>query len=325
MKTLFSLLLACTFILVAKAVNAQDAHVSQFYANPVYLNPSLAGMSGLYRAGAGFRSQGKGEQHAITSLLILDAPLGANSGWGLHFSNDIRMAGILNTTSFGTSLAHRVDLSPTSKLAMGLQVGLYQKELDWSGLVFEDQLDERDGIVGGTDERFGRDKVVKADVTVGMAYSSEVLFGGIKISHINRPTENFAMESTSELPIKTTLHGGAILPVGNQYRNPAIVSPNVIYEKQGTFEYLHLGFYYGNEVWTAGMWYRLNDAVIASLGMNLSENFRVGYSYDMAVNDYNVGNNAHEVSVNYQFDLPKNFKVKNRYKGKCPNFQKYLF
>ena len=181
------------------------------------------------------------------------------------------------------------------------------------------------GIVNQTNETFGRNRITNGDISVGMVYYSPDLFAGATISHVNRPLENFNTESDIRLPIRYTLHAGGFLRMGNYRRNEHVLSPNVIFERQGEFSYWHLGMYYGTEVWTAGAWYRWGDAVVMSLGVNISR-FRLGYSYDMPVAAYKANSaSAHELSVAWQFQLISNKKIKNRYKGKCPSFQRYLF
>ncbi len=325
MKKFYALLSATILSLLTVSAVAQDAHFSQFYSSPVYLNPSLVGMSGQYRAVLAHREQGAQSQGFSTSLFSFDAPLGNNSGWGVQMINDNQMGGVLNSTSYAATLGHRIDVSKDAQIGLGVQVGFYQKSLNWGRLTFEDQIDQRNGVVTNTQETFGNNNITQPDVNIGAVYSSTNFFGGVKLSHINNPRENFAMDSETVIPLKTTLHMGGFLPVFSYRQQGRVLSPNIIYERQGSFEYLHLGIYYGSEVWTAGLWHRVNDAIIASVGMNVSK-FRFGYSYDVAINEHNAQNgNAHEISVGYQFDLPSKFKVKNNYKGRCPKFQKHLF
>ncbi|MEQ8925724.1 MAG: PorP/SprF family type IX secretion system membrane protein [Fulvivirga sp.] len=325
MKKLSQLAFAISLLLNVNIANAQDAHFSQFYANPVYLNPSLVGMSGQYRAAVAHRQQGSEAYGFTTSLVSFDGSMGTNSGWGVHMINDNQMNGVLKSKTLAITLGHRIEITKVSRIGFGVQVGGYQKSLDWSSLTFEDQLDQRNGIVTNTNERFGNDNVTQADVNLGLSYSSDIIFGGVKFSHINKPKENFSLDSETIIPMKTTIHAGAMLPIVNFRKSEQYISPNIIYERQASFEYLHLGFYYGNGLWTAGMWYRVNDAIVTSVGMNVSK-FRVGYSYDYAISSYkNTSDNAHEISIAYQFEIPNKFKVKNKYKGQCPKFQKNLF
>ncbi|HNP16826.1 MAG TPA: type IX secretion system membrane protein PorP/SprF [Fulvivirga sp.] len=324
MKNLTVLLITFSILLAQSAI-AQDAHFSQFYANPVNLNPTMVGMSGNFRAIVAHRQQGTSTEGYTTSAFSFDSPLATNSGWGVQVIHDSQMNGLLNTTSYYGSLGHRIDINKNSQLGIGLRLGAYQKAFDWSRLTFEDQLDQRDGMVGTTNERFGRNQVSNMDIALGMMYTSNTLFAGATVGHVNRPKENFAVDTENSVPLKYTIHAGGFINLINYRRQAYVLSPNVIYERQGSFQYLHLGMYYGNDVWTVGGWYRVNDAVIASLGINVSK-FKIGYSYDFPVADYkSVSGNAHELSIGYQFKYNKKRKIKNTYKGKCPPFQKHLF
>jgi len=44
-------------LLVAMKIQAQDPTFTQFYANPVYLNPALAGSSGCPRIALNYRNE----------------------------------------------------------------------------------------------------------------------------------------------------------------------------------------------------------------------------------------------------------------------------
>ena len=317
---------ALVIMLSGFAANAQDSQFSQFYSNPISLNPALAGTSQSYRVIASHRHQWVKSLGFVTSAFSLDAPLGSgNTGWGMQVVRDSEAGGILNTTSASGSFSHRINVSKKSQLGLGLKVGMYQKALNLDGLTFEDQLDKRHGIVNGTNEQIENSNVVNADLSLGLLYFSENFIAGVSVNHINSPKEEFVMDSENELNIKYTVHMGGFIPVGNfRSTQEQVLSPNIIYERQGTFNYLNLGMYYSSESIMLGAWYRLNDAVIASVGININD-FRVGYSYDISVSDHSVNGNSHEFTATYQFKLPKKHKIKNRYKGQCPKFQKHLF
>ena len=307
-------------------VKAQDPQFSQFYANPLSLNPAMAGTAQKYRATIVHRQQWTRSIGFATSAFSLDGSMGGgNSGWGVQVIKDSEANGVLKTTSFSGSFAHRISLSEESQIGMGLKLGIYQKALDWQSLTFEDQLDERDGIVNGTDERFGRDNVSNGDIAVGVLFSSKKMFAGVNVNHVNRPKEDFFLDSKNRLAMRYTFHAGGFIQVNDFRRSEQVVSPNIIFERQGSFSYWNLGMYYSSEQWVAGVWYRVNDAVIASIGVNLGS-FRVGYSYDITVSEFStINGNSHELTATYLFELPSKYKVKNRYRGKCPSFQKHLF
>ena len=63
---------------------------------------------------------------------------------------------------------------------------------------------------------------------------------------------------------------------------------------------------YANKIW-AGLGYRLQDAAIATAGINLMRNnaLRVGYSLDLVVGSTNVKSlTSHEIIVGYALPAP---------------------
>ncbi len=305
-------------------LKAQDPHFSQFYANPINLNAAFAGTADGNRIVAHHRRQWSRPTQYTTSMLTMDGKLSsAQSGWGVQVMQDNHSGGTFKQLSVNAVLAHRVKLSKTKYLGMGFKLGAYQKYLDWSGLTFEDQFDGRDGIVNATNERFGKDKILNGDVSVGFLYHSDNFFAGITGSHLNRPSEDFTISSNYNLPIKYTAHAGYIFEIIHPGQTQ-FLSPNIVIEKQGEFQYINLGMYYGNETFSLGGWYRVNDAIIGSIGVNVNE-FKIGYSYDVTVSKIANGrNNSHEISLAYLFEFPEKYNRKGRYKGKCPKFYKYL-
>ena len=55
MSKLFSKLITAVLLLASVGLQAQDAHFSQFYANPLYLNPAMAGTNICPRLAVSFR------------------------------------------------------------------------------------------------------------------------------------------------------------------------------------------------------------------------------------------------------------------------------
>ncbi|MEM9855923.1 MAG: PorP/SprF family type IX secretion system membrane protein [Bacteroidota bacterium] len=305
--------------------SAQDARFSQFYANPIYLNPSLAGITGDNRMVLVHRQQGNSLNGFTTSAFSMDGRLGESSGYGFQLVKDAQLNNVVNTIEFAGVAAHRIAISEDAQLGLGLRVGYFQRILDFGKLTFEDQLDQRYGITGTTDEQFERTTVSAADISLGMIYTAKHFYAGASLNHINQPQQNFDEEESSFLPIRYTIHAGGFIRNNNFRKSDFVLSPNLIYQRQGEFSYLHVGAYFGSELWTLGAWYRVNNNVVAMLGFNLNK-FRFGYSYDLPVGNDNTGlQNAHEITAAYSFRFSKKNKVKNRYNGKCPMFQRRLF
>jgi type IX secretion system PorP/SprF family membrane protein len=322
LKRIVFLAIAAAWII--NDLNAQDPHFSQFYANPVYLNPAMVGTADGNRIVLNHRQQWAKPISYTTSAVSIDGSLNSiKSGWGVQVLNDNQINGKLVQTRISAVAAHRVEISKDKYLGMGLNIGVYRKRVDWSDLTFEDQLDPKYGLVNPTNERFGKDNIANATASVGLVYISETIIAGIAANHLNRPREQFTVTSNERLSIKYTAHIGGIFDIDIPGQNQ-FFSPNIIMEKQGPFTYFNFGMYYGIEAVSVGIYYRSNDAIIGLLGLNYGD-FKIGYSYDYTISKVAAGNNnSHELSIAYLFEFSKIHNRKGRYKGKCPKFYKYL-
>ena len=90
------------FLCISNNVKAQDPAFSQFYANPLYLNPAFAGASegGCPRATLNYRDQWPGISRAyVTTSASWDQHVNAvGGGLGMIVSQDRSGAGALQTS-----------------------------------------------------------------------------------------------------------------------------------------------------------------------------------------------------------------------------------
>ncbi|MCX7697366.1 MAG: type IX secretion system membrane protein PorP/SprF [Bacteroidales bacterium] len=306
----------------------QDPHFSQYYANPLYLNPALAGAPICPRLVMNFRNQWPSiSGQYVTYNASFDMHIDAISGGvGVLVNVDRAGEGALSTTMASGIYSYRLNLNDKFSLKTGIQATFLQKSLDWTKLTFPDQIDPRHGFVYNTNETYPEEltKTI-ADFSAGMVLYSDRFYFGFASHHLTTPNEGFI--SVSEMPIKWTLHTGAIISIeGTPARKRTIeetsISPNLLFMKQGKFEQLNYGFYFNKYPFVAGLWFRHNfdnpDAVILLIGF-LNPSFRVGYSYDLTVSKLtNATGGAHEFSLTLQFPCPP--KIKRIRAIQCPSF-----
>jgi type IX secretion system PorP/SprF family membrane protein len=323
---LLALLTLCTSI-----VSAQDVAYSQFYANPLYLNPALAGSKVCPRFTLNYRNQwpsiNKGyvnysacyDQHFDKISGAIGAMVNAADGGG----------GILQTVSASLVYSYRLVLSNSLVANFGFQGSYLQNKLNWNDLVFEDQLSAGNGIINPVTLETPPDHLTKStpDFSAGLLFGyKESLYFGVAAHHLTQPDIAFYNNLPSKIDMKITVHAGAYIDLeegldGNNIENPS-VSPNVMYIQQGNFHQLNLGMYLNIYPFVGGLWFRHNfenpDAVIALLGFQHAQ-FKVGYSYDFTVSELtNATGGAHEISFAWQFPCPqKVFKIRAI---KCPRF-----
>ena len=89
-----------------------------------------------------------------------------------------------------------------------------------------------------------------------------------------------------------------------------MVSPNVLFRKQGEFTQLNVGLYVNKGPLVAGVWHRgyfsedTRDALIVLLGVQ-TETMRFGYSYDITISQLTPATGGtHEITLGMRFASP---------------------
>ena len=212
---------------------SQDPSFSQFYANRIYLNPAFTGLdngigvSTVSRlqwlvADKGFRTYGL--------TVEMKRPF-INSGFGLTLFQDEQGAGDLRNTSIGMSYSYTIPLRRNHEIKLGMQGRWVQKSIDWSKLIFSDQLDPVHGNIYATAAQPGQDYVRHTDFDFGAMWVSNLNFKikersfknvrtniGFSLHHLVALfNENGGGESLQNLdtdvPPRFTLHAGTVIPL----------------------------------------------------------------------------------------------------------------
>ena len=163
-----------TFLLLIisfhKICVGQDVAFSQFYTNPLYLNPAFAGATGVPRIVLQYRDQWHGFGNAFTTYsAAIDFPFKPlQGGIGLNLINDTQGEGLLNSLQVNLAYAVFLRLSRTFRLHGGLQTSFFQNSLNTSKLVFSDNLDLNYGNHSVTAEIFSDPNYSFADFSAGL-------------------------------------------------------------------------------------------------------------------------------------------------------------
>lgn len=298
---------------LAIGTNGQDGQLSQFDAANMLLNPALTGMfdQGDFRMTSNVRSQWNSLSSSfLTTSFGYDIAMQERYGFGTYLTN-YNMAGIMNTFQAGGSAAYNVlDKNAKAKLSAGVNLGLIYKKINDQQLVWDAQYNDgyfdTDLPSGEFIEKAGR---LMPDVSVGIAYQSTNInkrvnpFGNFALFHVTTPDESILRTTKSDIPIRWSVNGGARIEV-----TPDIfLIPMGLYWRQGADQLIHAGMmgeiaipgsvYSG----VAGVSYRLNDAIVAQLGLK-HKNAMYRFSYDVNISPlgkYTNKNGAYEFSVIY--------------------------
>jgi len=306
----------------------QDAHYSQFYANPLYLNPAFTGTANCPRFTLNFRDQWPAiKENFIAFSGSYDQHFHAiRSGIGVLFSADIEGKGILNTYNASVLYNFRVRVTHKFNLQFALQGGFLTSSVNWEKLKFASEIIDSykpNYLPQNLDEL---SPISQFDAAFGfLGYTSYLYFGmamhhlfPVQVSYLRNTSEKF---KTIWEP-KLTAHIGGKITVSQKSRTEIktgdiFLYPNIVFISQGTFHYLHEGFYFNFYPFTIGTWLRHNfknlDAFIISCGVEY-KSLKIGYSYDFSLTKLQGAGGAHEISL--QFIIPCDY---NPRKGKKSN------
>jgi type IX secretion system PorP/SprF family membrane protein len=301
---------------------AQDPTFTQFYSNPVYLNPALAGSSGCPRIALNYRNQWPQlTGNFVTYAAAYDTyAKNLSGGVGIMAMHDQQGQGTIQTSMIAGTYSYYLKVNRKFRIMFGGQAAYFQKYLDWSKLTFGDMIDPRRGFIYQTgDVPRGNGSHGFFDVSAGMVGFTKNFYFGVAAHHLNRPDESMIL-GDSKLPIRVTGHMGANIKLGQRgrYSSNTTLMPNVIYQYQNGFQQFNIGAYLKYEAFTIGAWYRNRDAFIVSLGIT-TEKFRIGYSYDLTVSQLGgISGGSHEISMGINLKCKKQMKDFRRIS--CPSF-----
>ena len=302
-------------------VNAQDPEFTQFYANPLYLNPAFAGTARCPRIAMNYRNQWPSLSGTyVTTSASYDQHLdGIYGGLGLIVTNDQAGEATLKTTTINAMYSYQLKVSRKFSVRVGVQAGYFQRSLDWNKLTFGDMIDARRGFVYQTNDVPRGGTIGNVDFSAGILGFSDQFYFGFAAHHLTQPNESVIV-GNSPLPMKFTGHFGAVIPMSNsKYQdNVAKISPNILFRSQGTFNQLNIGLYVTKNNLVGGVWYRNKDAFIVLVGIQ-TNHFKLGYSYDLTSSKLGtISGGSHELSMGLNFNCkPKKRSFRTI---SCPSF-----
>jgi len=335
--------LVLSFLLMRLTGFAQDHMYSQFFNSPVYLNPALNGQfEGDLRMNLIYRNQWSsvpGSLNYLTASLDYNIPK-FGGGIGLIFTRASEGTAYLNDNNIAGLYSYSVG-SDNFVLSFGLQAGISNRSIDYSKLVFGDQIDPRLGYIPGSTTsadlpQFNNKFYFDSGAGINLVAGNFMIGGALQ--HINQPNESFT-GAPAKLPMRFTGHVSYrwdLDPYGNYDEDDkSYIIPSVVIYKQSTAESINAGMEYKRKGISAGLWYRSGgvsgpSAVVVSLVFDLfinregKEKMRFGLSHDAPTSrlNYSITSGTTEGSLNYQTTLPSRTDVQPKFEGarRCYDF-----
>ena len=252
------------------SLKAQDPVFSQFYAFPLGLNPAFTGNTEGGSVALNYRNQWPSIDRAyVTYAASYDQYFSyINSGFGISVLADDAGRGLYRTTDLSLYYAYNIRYNRNLQMRLGVEAGYISSRVDWSRLVFLDQLDPEFGALSPGGLPYPTDEVPPLDgnsasafdVSMGFLIYNDQFYGGLSLKHLNSPHFSFLDINpglVDGLPLAISVHGGAemdLLKIGR--KGQVFIAPNVQFLKQGPLNQLNIGTVFRYYKVGTGVWYR---------------------------------------------------------------------
>lgn len=325
---LFLIILA----IYGQTIKGQDIHFSQLSETPLFLSPSNAGFfNGYTRAIANYRNQWASMGNAYQTFgLSVDGGLfktkkhTAFMGYGFTMYRDQAGAAKLSRTNFMVNVSGIVKLGNHSALSVGLAGGTIGTNGNFSGITYESQFNGNTLDPSLNSGETPYNKFVTTDASIGSTYEYSKFKrdpdhdDGLTIKvfaaahHINKPTQQFGISSSSRLPVRFVY---GIMSVYDVVDTRFTLTPTFVYISQGSANELFFGSYLKYRLKTGtkvtgvktqdaigfGLYYRVKDAIVPKLIADLGD-YSVALSYDVNFSGYTTasrGFGGFEIALRY--------------------------
>src|ERR1700752_746312 len=317
-KILLSTLLFC----FSYGFYAQDSHFSQYNLVPFWLNPAMVAGTNDVDVGVIYRTQYTGVNNPYNTYgAFADAALnkkrGKNSyfGLGVGFIQDNNQNLQYKSSLAALSLSYHLRITRNNTISAGFQPFFFQKSMNYAGLKWGNQFDGASYNSSLPTGEFGTySQQSKIDGSIGFNYQYSK---GVHSSIVERAQKFQIGVSMFHLPFvhysfygsQETIYSRYGVNVSYTYKpanSKVSVNPVLFFQKQGPANEIIFGCnalfilqeasaqqsFVKSSSLTAGILYRVQDAIIITAGLNF-EHFCFSFAYDV--------NSSHLITSTHSF------------------------
>jgi type IX secretion system PorP/SprF family membrane protein len=296
------LLLLIVLIGGLKAMAQQDAMYTQYMNQLLSINPAYAGAKGVTSASLIVREQWvTWPGHPKTQTLFIHSPINTEMGLGLSIINDkisiTNDKGAVKTQQFFGDYSYTITYPGEKYLSLGLKAGFSFFSADLSNLYL--------GSDGTYDPAFEPvDFKFLPNFGVGVYFSSPKYYLGLSFPKLitNKLTKSVSTQTVTREEVNAFFMGGYVFDVNRILKfKPYFmlrVTPNAPISADVTAQFVLV-----EKLWV-GATYRIGNAFGLMLQVQVTQQLKIGYAYDLTTNElgaYNSG--THEILINYDFSF----------------------
>lgn len=278
----------------------QDAQYTQYMYNTLAVNPAYAGSRGVFSIIGLYRSQWVGLEGAPkTQTLNFNTPVSKRVGLGLSVINDEIGNKTRNETYFDAAFSYTFTLRNENKISFGLKAGGHLLNIDFSQLGGYMDEQEVNGLVN-VDNKFS------PNFGAGLYYHTDKFYVGLSIPDIletkHFDTSGSATAYSARERMNYYLISGYVFDLNDNLK----FKPTVLFKMlSGTPLQADLSAnFLIHETFTLGVAYRLDAALSALFGFQITEELLLGIAYDKEITElgntvFNDG--SFEVFLRFEF------------------------
>jgi len=298
MKSKINLLFVFIILGFSSVYAQNDPQMSHYMFNNLAYNPAFAGDNGLINASFLHRTQWAGFKNApSTQFLMGDMLLNKIGGVGLTIVND--KLGYEKTLNIRLMYAYHHQLSENIDISGGIGLGILDKSLDGTQLIYEDMNDANAVLT--------KESQLTPNIDFGIASNIKKLTLGLSFSHVSQSISSATFS-------KPPRHFYAFASYDYAINNQIDIVPSLYFKNSSfisQFELSALGVY--NKKFWGGLSYRMQESMVILVGLNIMSGVKLGYSYDLnvgPVKSYSSG--SHEIMLSASFKKPEKAQIPYR-------------
>ncbi|MDX2002550.1 MAG: PorP/SprF family type IX secretion system membrane protein [Chitinophagales bacterium] len=299
MKKLFFILGVCV-IALADVYGQQVPLYSQYMYNPYLYNPARTGADGRINVYGLYRRQFAGfangpETRAVTFDMAVAKD---KAGIGAYFFNDVTNIFRRNAGYF--SYAYHLNFKGAHRLSIGLSAGVQNVRIDQEKIVVRDRDDYLLMSQANRNTFF--------DASVGVNYAWKGLNVGVAVPSVFGTDLDYLTEG-GQSGYSTQRHYLANASYAVKLaQDKFTIEPQVMFRTTESFNFQFdagVNLMYKDWIWINSM-YRYDYAVTVGGGFKVHDLIKIGYAYDIPLNEMKSYNNgSHELLVGLTFRKKK--------------------
>jgi type IX secretion system PorP/SprF family membrane protein len=298
MKHMKKLFLAIIIVsAISLTVRAQNTEFTEYFSNPLVLNPAFTGSAGCSRIATSLRGDIADRSGGFgTGSISYDQyvhPIRSSLGFNYLFDmgNSVFSINTVHTANFFYS--YTIQIKKDMILKPAINVGFGIKHADWDKIVIESCNPMLD-VYFAPIEWPEKSTLYYFNIGTCALFSYKKLVVGVAADHLNRPMTDFW--GHSKLGIKYTVHGSYQFDIGKL----ASITPTLIYMGDNRNKQLMVSVL--SNIWyiKAGVGTQISlDRIYAMIGFQ-NKWMSIGYIYEYY--DGFFSNSIHELTTIFKFN-----------------------